>query len=544
MVRKDTRCLSPRMELLGLQKAIFERNDHIIRAEAIVEEPGFAPYERRYKKFVSDFEQASKIEEVLKAIEDADIIYIGDYHTNPQSQRTLLRLLKLLIGRLSSLGIAVELVRDDQQKVLDRFLADKISEKHFLKKIEFKKYWYFDLWQNFKPVFDFSRYHSIPVYGVESAEAEGKGLRERDKKSGEIIADVMEQHPEQKLFVFVGDLHIAPDHLPKEVDRALAEKGLKRKRLILYQNSESIYWKLAEQRREEKVEIVKINNESYCLVITPPIVWQQTFLNWLEHEGETIDYADAKHTVLELVERIADFLELRLPKYYEEMEVFTCGDLSFLEALKKDKSFTSKELKTIRHQILSSESYFIARKRYIYLANVSINHAAEEAAHYLKYLCSGEERERPLADAFYANTIHEAIGFFGSKIVNHKRKCLHERQINELIEYLSSIHFPSKRRIELEMAHLVLEHKKRERRKNPTPYRESVPHETDVFLGTTHMLGYMLGDRLYYSLLGGIISKQEVRHLFMLRMQEENEPFTVYMDLIKKTSKVKLPRRL
>jgi hypothetical protein len=419
-----------------------------------------------------------------------------------------------------------------------------ISKDTFLKKIEFKKYWYFDLWENFEPIFEFSRYHSIPIYAVESAEAEDQGLEQRDKKAGEIIADILEKHPEQKLFVFVGDLHIAPDHLPRHVERNLAKRGLKRKRLILYQNSEAIYWKLAEQKREEKVEIVKINNESYCLINTPPIVWQQTFLNWLEHEGESIDYVDAKHTILEIVERIADFLELRLPKDYDEMETFTCGDLSFLEALKKDKSFTAKELKAIRHQILSSESYFIPRTRFIYLANVSINHAAEEATHYLKYLCSGNEIERSLTDAFYANTIHEAIGFLGSKIINHKRKCLHERQVKELAEYLSSIHIPSHRRIELEIACLVLEHKKLERRKHPTPYRETIPHKTEVFLGATHILGYMLGDRLYHSLVSGIISKQEIRELFTSRMDEEDEPFNIYTKLVRKTKKVRLPRRL
>ncbi len=544
MAQTASQRVSPRAELLELQKKIFQRNERIIRTEAIVEEPGFALYERRYKKQVADFERAARVEDVLKAIEAADIIYLGDYHTNPQSQRTLLRLLKLVSGRIPHLALGLELVKDTHQKSLDRYLANKIGAATFLKRIEFKKYWYFDLWDNFKPIFDFARYHRIQVYGIESAKVQDKGLKVRDEYSAEIIAKIIEAQPDLKLFIFVGDLHIAPQHLPREVDKALVRRKLERKRLLIYQNSENIYWKLAEQRREEKVEIVRVDQESYCLMNTPPIVWQQTFLNWLENEGEAIDYVDAKHTLTELLERVADFLEIRLPGDYDEFEVFTCGDLSFLEALRKDGTFTAKELKVIKHQILSSESYFIPRKRFIYLANVSINHAAEEASHYLKYLCSGEEFERTLSDAFYANTLHEAIGFFGSKIINHKRKCIHEKQLKELVEYLSAIHLPGNRRFELEIAYLVREHKKLERRKNPMPYQETIPHRTEVFLGATHMLGYMLGDRLYHALVSGAISKKEIRALMTNPMLEEGEPFLIYIDLVRRTRMVKLPRRL
>lgn len=536
--------LSPREELLDLQKRIFLQNDRIIRSEAVVEEPGFAAYERRYRRHVAHYQAPVEIEEVIQSIEAADIIYVGDYHTNPQSQRTLLRLLKLVIGRVSDLGLAVELVQDRHQKTLDRYMANRISEATFLRRVEFKKFWYFDLWGSFHPIFDFVRFHRIPIYGIEVAAAQDKGLKLRDRKSAECIAEIFAAHPNQKLFVFVGDLHIAPPHLPHEVDRALQKRGLSKKSLYLFQNSEQIYWQLAEAKQEQHIEIVRMDEQSYCFMNTPPIIWQQTFLNWLEHEGEAFDYADAKHSFLELIERIADFLDLDLPSDYDEVEVFTCGDLSFLEALEGDESFGAKELKTIKRQILSSESYFIPRKRFVYLANVSINHPAEEAAHYFKFLCSGKEFVRPLTDAFYANILHEALGFFGSKLINHKRKCAHELQLRELMEYLNSVPRLGRRRLDLEIALLTLEHKKIERRKRPRPYRESVPHRTEVFLGVTHALGYMLGDRIYHGLMSGTLSKEEVRELFRNPMKEEGEPFELYMHYVLLTRKVKLPRRL
>lgn len=544
MGTSPVRRISPREELLELQKRIFVHNDRFIRSEAVVEEPGFAAYERRYRRYVHDYEAVVEVEEVLQAIGQSDIIYVGDYHTNPQAQRTLLRLMKLVIGRVADLGLAIEFVQDRHQKVLNRFMAGKMSEQTFLRRIELRKYWYFDLWDNFRPIFDFVRFHRIPIHGIESARALDKGLSVRDRMSAESIVNILEKYPTQKLFVFVGDLHIAPPHLPYQVNRILKKRKLQKKSLYLYQNSEQIYWKLAEDKLEQHVEVVRIDNDSYCLMNTPPIIWQQTYLNWLEHEGEAFDYADAKHSFLELIEHIADFMDLKLPRDYDDVQVYTCGDLSFLEALEGDKSFTARELKTIKKQILSSESYFIPRKRYVYLANVSINHSAEEAAHYLKFLCSGEEFARPLSDAFYANILHEAVGFFGSKIINHKRKCAHEAQLRELVDYLSNIRRPGRRRVELEIAILTLEHKKIERRKRPRPYRESVPHRTEVFLGVTHALGYMLGDRLYHGLVQGQVSKREIRNLFKNPMKEEGEPFRLYMHYIQETRGVKLPRRL
>jgi hypothetical protein len=535
---------SPRDELVQLHHRIFKRNQRLIRSEAMVVEPGFSSYERRYQSQVAGYQEAVSLEELLKAIDQADIIYLGDYHTNPQSQRALLRILKLVTMRYPDIGLALELVQDAYQEDLDRYLQESISETTFLRRVKFKEFWYFDLWQNFKAIFDYARFHHMPIYGIESLKAQDKGLKRRDRLSGELIAKVVEENDGQKIFVFVGDLHIAPQHLPSEVDRSLKKKGLKRKKLIIYQNSEEIYWRLAEQKLEDKVEIVRLDKESYCLINTPPIVSQQTYLNWLENEGEAIDYGDAKHTLVELVERIAEFLEIALPDDADDLEVFTCGDFSFLEMIRENKSFSARELKAIKRQILSSESYFIPRLRTIYLANVSINHASEEAAHYLKFLCSGPEFPRLVKDAFYANILHEALGFFGSKIINPKRKCLHENNYMSLLDYLHSVRASAEKEIELRIAHLVLDHKKLERRGRGFPHQKILSHNPELFQGISHALGYMLGDRLYYAMIRGHISKKEMRDLFKMSMEEEGAPLYVYLGLLKKTKKVRLPKRM
>ncbi|MBI2083778.1 MAG: ChaN family lipoprotein [Deltaproteobacteria bacterium] len=535
--------LSPREELLKIQKRIYAKNNEFIRSQTLIQEKGFDTYERRYKRYVQNYAKISSIEELIEEVMKSQIIYLGDYHTNKQSQRMLLRLLKLLTEKTQNFSVGLELVQKRDQKILDAFLKDQITEETFLKKIRFQKYWYFDLWQNFKPLFDFVRYWKIPVYGIEWSLSGDSSLLDRDKKNAQIIASILKKDPTRKLIVFIGDLHIAPPHLPNQVQTLFTGKE-KPKDLILYQNSEAIYWKLAERELEDKTEILRIDERSFCLINTPPIIAQQSYLNWLEHEEGQIDYIDAKHNFLELLHQIAGFLEITLEKNADEVEVFTCGDLSFLKRLEEDGGFSKQEIRQIKRQILASESYCIPSKKYVYLANLSMNHASEEATHYLKFLCSGTEEPRYLVDAFYANTLHEALGFFGSKIINHKRKCFHEKEYEELVQYLKSARGNQQRQFELEMALLILEHKKLEKKRLPLRSKKFFKSHPDLFFAVTHGLGYMLGDTLYYSLLEGKTSKEELKALFFDPMKEDGKPYETYMRLIRKLRGVKIPKRV
>jgi len=541
--------LSPRQELLIIQKKIFERNEAMIRSQALVQEPGFLSYEKRYKKHVRNYERISQQEELIEAILASDIIYLGDYHTNEQSQRTLLRLLKLILEKSIpeksiKIGLGLELIQKRHQSLLNAFVDGKMEESLFLNKINFKKYWYFDLWQNFKPIFDFARFHQIPLFAIEWSLANTASLKKRDGQSAQLIASALQKNPEMKFFVFIGDLHIAPEHLPREVNQELKKRGVQKKELIIYQNSESIYWKLAEEELEDKTEIVKVGENEFCIINTPPIVWQQSYLNWLENEEEAIDYGDAKHSFLEFLKQIDDFLGLKPRLDPDKVEVFTCGDLSFLKALSEDEIFSKEDIRKIKNQVLASESYCIPQRGYVYLGNLSINHASEEAAHYLKYLCSGREGPRSSVDAFYANILHEALGFFGSKIINHKRKCFHEREYSHLLRYFCSGPVPRRRRIEMEIALLILDHKVKERKGIPIASKKYFKSRHELFFGVTHGLGYMLGDLLYYALLGEKITKEEIRELFWDPMKGEGEPFQLYKRLLRKVRGVKIPKRV
>ncbi|MBT3182212.1 MAG: hypothetical protein HN337_06880 [Deltaproteobacteria bacterium] len=534
---------SPREELLKIQRKLWKWNKQLIDHSVLVKEPGFDSYERAYRRAVKDYDRVSDEGEMIEEILSSDIIYVGDYHTCNQSQRSFLRILKATVKTDSEFMVGMELLHKRHQKTLNEFLADKIDEKTFLKRIKLMEHWVFDLWSNFKPIFDFCKYHKIPMYAIDAAK-KGSNVKERDLASAKLLAKVLKDNPGKRLFVFIGDLHIAPKHLPRDVSRELKKLKMYANDSIVFQNSESIYWDLAEHGVEDYVEVVKMQEDNFCRMHTPPVISQRSYLNWLEHEEGEIDYADAKSSFLELCDRICDFLKLNIGGAREEVEIFTSGDLSFLKRLHDKGVFSPQEIDTIKKQILASESYYISKAKIVYLANLSINHAAEEASHFIKNICSGSEEPREMIDAFYANTLHEALGFFGSKIINNRRKCYHARDFKNLLAYFTTIRIPQERLVEYETAHLVTEYLKLERRGEALDSPEVFRSRMDLFLSITHALGYMLGDRLYYGLISQVIKKSDIRDLFQSPWLDDGEPIEVYLGLHEKLKNVKIPRRM
>ncbi len=151
------------------------------------------------------------------------------------------------------------------------------------------------------------------------------------------------------------------------------------------------------------------------------MVAQQSYLDWIDGGESPLEPGSdrVERRFKELALLIARFLNLDSKKLRDalaQFSVYTAGDLSFIRTLPA-RGFTPKEIRQIEWQILSRESYFIPRANAAYLANLSVNHAAEEAAHFLRHISSGAGDEpRPLLDGFYARALEEAFAFFGSKI--------------------------------------------------------------------------------------------------------------------------------
>lgn len=535
--------LGPRQELLRIQKALFNKNKRIISETISIQDKDFLDYEESYHQELKHYEREAKIEELYDVFEEFPIILMGDFHTNKQSQRSFLRVIRGYRKRHSNFVIALEAVHAKKQKVLDKFIAGEIELADLARKLDFKKNFHFNVWSHFKAIFEFAFFHKIKILALEAAPFDS-GLKKRDQEMVKVIAQSLEEYPRHKVFVLVGDLHIAEKNLPSLIYKNISYQNAAPKVLKIFQNYEGIYWSLAEKALENSIELVKVSENAFCLLNTPPLVWQQGYLHHLDHEDE-IDYTDLKQQFLDILVRIAKFLGLQIPSTYEEIEVFTWNDLSLIDSIEKDSKFTNLEKSIIKEKINKGESYFISKKNWVYLGDMSLNHVAEQACFYLKYLLIGEDFPRSDEDAFYANVLRWTKAYFASKVINHKRKTSRERDYKALIEfYKINPHFPEERILEVEVAQLLLEHQKMMRRKKVPHLSTKLFNDYVLYRSLSRNLGSLLGEKLFYALLEEKISKPKIADLFQDPYENEGECFAVYWNLYHKTKSVKVPMRM
>ena len=531
--------VTARLEIGKLQRQLFQRQKRLIAASVLGHTASFRAYEDRYLRRTRTFQREAPFAALLDALAACDVAYVGDYHTLKQAQRSFLKLVQRRWPR-RPLVLALEFVQGRHQRALDAWLAGELDDDAFLRAIQYQRHAVFDTWSNFKPLLEEARRLKLPVVGLDLISG---SLAERDGYAARRIVAALQKHPGAQVFALAGQLHVAPPHLPAAVDRELSRRKLPAvKGLSIYQNCERIWWALQREGRELEVEACVLREGEWCLINTPPVVVQQSFLDWVEGGEAPLDGGGMLEGRFRMLARsVARFLGLDTAEVREALHgvsVYSAGDLSFLQRLPA-QGFKKAEIRQIERQILSRESYYIPRARIAYLANLSLNHAAEEAAHFVRNVVSGAGDEpRPLVDAFYSRALEEAYAFCGSKIVNPRRKCPHEAEFERLARASDAF--------TREVARFVLEHRALEKTgrglQRLRPLWQS--QGSELFNAVTHSLGYMLGERLYYALATGRMLKRDVRALFLDPLAEEGEPLAMYLSLSRRLAAVRIPRRI
>lgn len=515
-----------RIEILRLHRTLFEKQRALIRARVHGYDAAFRRYERRYQRAVRTFERVASFDEVVEDAAASDVVHVGDYHTLKQAQRGYMKLVRRLAEGGRPIVLALEFVEARHQAALDRYLAGRMSERRFLQKIRSPGSHPFDVWPHFRPIFEMARELGLPLVALEKA---GRGtLAERDRFWARRIARALQERPGAIVMTLAGQLHCTPGHLPARVADAMKKTTQPPRQLVVFQNAEPIYFELERQGIEHQVEAVRVGTGAWNLVNTSPLVAQQSFLDWVEGDADAVETSQPEQHFKELARLVAGFLALDVGDALEQVEVYTAGDLSFLAKLRADGHFSARDVALIRRRILSRESCYIPRARIAYLANLSINHAAEEACHFLRHAVTGhDEPGHGLVDAFYGRALEEAFAFFGSRIVNPRRKA----PTVEAMHRMRRSGSPGERRV----AAIVLGHLAFERGQRARPVRGVYDSpDVDVFNAVTHVLGYMLGSRLYDALLAGQLSKDEARELFLDPLDEDGDAMHRYFELARR----------
>jgi hypothetical protein len=550
-----------REQLIRIQKRNYRKKVRLVR-KTLTQTRGIELYREEYLRYLKDYEDISSKADLIRKVSAADITFHGDYHTLRQSQSAVLHIIREIQGK-REIVLCLEMFNGSDQKHVDAFMSGELSEESFLDKIDYAKKWPFP-WHNWKPTISFCRDHRIPILGINTESDEGKGLKslkKRDQYSGRIVAKAFLRNPGKLIYVVDGDLHIAPNHLPKQVERLLEQLDEPAKTFIIFQNAETLYWKLCSRGLEES-DVLKVSENMYCVMNTMPANKIQSYLNWLEYSEDAYfpvnkdwafeDYEHRGAMVHDMVTSLASILDLDISSNaLEKLTIFYPSNLHFMERLYEMPELKGR-LRLVKDKIKRGEGFLLEYDRegemqyLIYLANSNINMAAEEASHFLNAVLRGPLRNglSPF-DRFYRHVIIECLGFLGSKFLNEKRKTESE---NSIRRFLGRVKRGEEKEADLDTvqaARYILQHRYLQRQtKDPEEFRKKFHSQYKSRSAVSRMfstqLGYMLGNKLYYAVKRGAFPMERLRELFRDPFRKPLQGFTSYLEISDRIKKVKL----
>ncbi len=212
-------------------------------------------------------------------------------------------------------------------------------------------------------------------------------------------------------------------------------------------------------------------------------------------------------TFASCLDEIALALGLHVPPSARQVRVFGPDPAPVLEACEASGLFNESSLDEIRRHVLGYESYFLPQLGAVFLATPDPAEIGEEAAHLLRHACGGTPPAVSRADLFYQSTLHEALGYFGSKLIGPTRRTASEDEIVALSGRAPLLYRGAFRAA---AAHILAERQPAQAGHIRRIYRASIP----VFVGAAHLLGYSLGERLYRAFAREEIGPGTIRTYF------------------------------
>ncbi len=456
-------------------------------------------YKKNYDYLNHRTWKISKRDDLFDAIRKNKLIFMGDFHSLHQSQRSHLRILKNI--QLKSFRLAVECIAHQHQKYLDSYLNDEISEEEFLKKVSWKKGWGFP-WENYQEIFHWAKKNKIQIIALNDVKHRNlkDSLKKRDIIANQILSECYEMSA-SPIFVMYGESHMASKTLMKGFDK----KGVKY--LKIFQNIDEIYFELMDLNKEDDIDVVKFNQNEYCVMNVPPWVKWQSHLMYLENkydheiENESLDFTDYIDQYIRLISQ-----ELKVNINSKNLSVYSSFDFSFLKRLHSNT--TRDEYSFYKMLIEEERTFYIPRLGFGYLGRSTINQASSLAMQYVYFqLNKIKDIKYVLPEHFLSLIWIEAISYFGSKLINPKRKTETIADIRKRI--LDS----DTKEIKKEPLKLALFQKTREimiLSGRPVLRNKMEIRRNSSYIRCANLLGSLLGEKIYKGYKGKFINLEFV----------------------------------
>jgi hypothetical protein len=490
-------------------------------------------YETEAKKMARGRFRISSKSEVMAEVESADLVYGGDFHAHGPAQRTHFKILRHLAPE-RPVVLALECFDFRSQKFIDLFLAGRLDVEKLKKRVKWDEQWGFPF-ENYKSLIELARRRGwrIQAIGLPAGLTAGSGgLDRQDQMTAKMIKKTMLNSPNALIYILIGELHLT--HLPEKVRKEFRAPR-KLREVAIHINTESVYFQLAAKGLEHSVDVIRygsaakkarvnsknLNLTRFCVLSSPPWVPWQSYLLHLDKSmelewtdsGETEEDFDPTDHVKRLASWIASDLGFSLKSdSLSDLAVYSASDAKLWRKIESTHEGHAREF--ARRLMVKGYSFMLPSAGVGCLAQMTVNHAAHLASEYLQMKVSGRKRELwRFPKDFQAAILVEALAYFGSKQVNHKRQA---ETFSDLRTELQTIQPTDEGRdalrlaLDQRMSELVYFHQGRKRKSLVKPAKSA------SYLEAALILGRMMGERLYVAYLARKISKREIVRLFKI----------------------------
>ncbi len=354
----------------------------------------------------------------FKDVQKSDIVLVGDFHAQPQSARSLLRICRKMGG--DNIVLALECFGSQDQHYIDAYLAGDISEQDFLKSIEWSKNWGFP-WEHTRALMKWAISHHVPVYGMNIYGSKAT-LKSRDRHFAQVICNIQAQHKNKTVLTQVGDFHLAKKHLPtelKKLNKRLAVQSI-------YQSPDALYFKTLQKNKSDSPskktsDFLDLNDNRWALMTVVPWVKWQDYLLFLESgfdKSIEVDEIDITDHVDRFINLVCNSIHLKLDN--QNLSVYTSQDPQFEKAIKKLNPVLRRKVK---QDLKNNASFYIPELELGVVSRLTVNHIARVAAQYILYKTDVyTETIVDLKKNFLKLIWLEMLTYFMTKMVNPKRK--------------------------------------------------------------------------------------------------------------------------
>jgi hypothetical protein len=380
-------------KLVQLQKSLYSASFKEARLLDTLSTPEIASYCEAFEAGLPKLSEHCDAEAFSTAIAAANLVLYGDFHTLRESQLGFVRLLRNYCSAYPErqIVIAVEMFAASQQKLIDDFLAGKLTNEAFRDATNYDRQWGFP-WERYCAVLDFAKMHGIKVKGINVPNRRGikKTLRERDEFAAAVLINAAKEHPEAQIFCMIGEHHLGDSHLPAELTLIFNQNLMNLRCVRVLNNAERYYFAKDAAHALNETCYRKLGDDFFCIMNTAPWIKWQSLHNWEESKRECIDDTsdsdyqyyneegiDFDSQIVGYLKYLKEFLTLEIEDHeLEDFHLFVSPGSDTLSEIKENYSLIDDDLSFIQDCLWQQEGCVLNYPAMIIDKDVALNKMA------------------------------------------------------------------------------------------------------------------------------------------------------------------------